>query len=92
MIRATPQVSHITSIAGDYAAVMVNDPVTNIDLWVLRMHPRYEMQPFKRTPAVERQGSLSGEPMDSLRFERIWPLGNLCRACSWARRKKANFH
>ena len=59
MIRATPQVSHITSVAGDYAALMVNDPVTNIDLWLLRMHPPYEMQPFKRTPAVERQGSLS---------------------------------
>jgi serine/threonine-protein kinase len=59
LIRIAPQVSHITSVAGDYAAVMVNDPVTNTDLWLLRMHPRYEMQPFKRTPAVERQGSLS---------------------------------
>ena len=59
LIRATPQVSHITSIAGDYAAVMVTDPVTSTDLWLLSMHPPYEMQPFKRTPAVERQGSLS---------------------------------
>jgi len=59
LIRATPQVSHITSVAGDYSAVMVNDPVTITDLWLLRMHPPYEMQPFKRTPAVERQGSLS---------------------------------
>ena len=59
LIRATPQVSHITSIAGDYAAVMVTDPVTSTDLWLLSMHPPYEMQPFKRTAAVERQGSLS---------------------------------
>lgn len=59
LIRATPQVSHITSVAGDYAAVMVNDPVTNTDLWLLNMRPPYEMQPFKRTPAIERQGSLS---------------------------------
>lgn len=59
LLRATPQVSHITSIAGDYAAVMVNDPITNTDLWLLRMHPPYDMQAFKRTTAVERQGSLS---------------------------------
>ena len=59
LIRATPQVSHITSVAGPYAAVMVNDPVTNTDLWLLSIHSPYEMQPFKRTPAVERQGSLS---------------------------------
>jgi len=59
LIRTASQVSHITSVAGDYAAVMVSDPVTNTDLWLLRMHPPYEMQPFKRTPAVERQGSLS---------------------------------
>ena len=39
LIRATPQVSHITSIAGDYAAVMVTDPVTSTDLWLIRMHP-----------------------------------------------------
>lgn len=59
LLRTTPLVSHITSVAGDYAAVMVNDPVTNTDLWLLNTHPPYEMQPLKRTPAVERQGSLS---------------------------------
>lgn len=59
LLRTTPQVSHITSVAGDYAAVMVNDPVTNTDLWLLSIRPPYDMQPFKRTPAVERQGSLS---------------------------------
>jgi hypothetical protein len=59
LIKTTPQVSHITSVGGHYAAVMVNDPVTNMDLWLLTMRPPYEMQPFKRTSAVERQGSLS---------------------------------
>jgi Tol biopolymer transport system component len=59
LIKTTPQVSHITSVAGDYAAVMVSDPVTSTDLWLLSMRPPHEMQPFKRTPAVERQGSLS---------------------------------
>jgi serine/threonine protein kinase/Tol biopolymer transport system component len=58
-IRTTPQITHITSIAGDYAAAMVNDPATNTDLWLLSMHPPYEMRPFKRTPAIERQGTLS---------------------------------
>jgi eukaryotic-like serine/threonine-protein kinase len=59
LIRTTSQTSHVTSITGDYAAVMVSDPVTNTDLWLLGMHAPYEMRPFKRTPAVERQGSLS---------------------------------
>jgi serine/threonine-protein kinase len=59
LIRTVQQTSHVTSVAGDYAAVMVNDPVTNTDLWLLRLHAPYEMSPFKRTPAVERQGALS---------------------------------
>ena len=59
LLRPTPQTSHITSIAGDTAAVMVNDPVTNTDLWLLSLYPPYDLRPFKRTPAVERQGSLS---------------------------------
>jgi len=59
LLRSTPQASHITSIAGDAAAVMVNDPVTTTDLWLLSLHPPFDMRPFKRTPAVERQGSLS---------------------------------
>jgi serine/threonine-protein kinase len=59
LIRTTAQTSHVTSIAGDYAAIMVSDPVTNTDLWLLSLHAPYELHPFKRTPAVERQGSLS---------------------------------
>jgi serine/threonine protein kinase/Tol biopolymer transport system component len=58
-LRQTPEISHVTSIAGEYAAVMVNDPVTNTDLWLLSMHSPYEMRPIVRTPAVERQGALS---------------------------------
>ena len=59
LLRQTPQVSHVTSVAGNYAAVMVNDPVTNTDLWILGLSSPYEMRPFKNSPAVERQGSLS---------------------------------
>jgi len=59
LLRTVSQISHITSIAGDNAAVMVSDPVTNTDLWLLSMHAPYDMRPFKRTPAVERQGALS---------------------------------
>jgi len=59
LLRAIPQISHVTSIAGDYAAVMVTDPVNAIDLWLLNMRPPYDLRPFKRTTAVERQGSLS---------------------------------
>jgi eukaryotic-like serine/threonine-protein kinase len=59
LLHAIPQVSHVTSVGEDYAAVMVTDPVNAIDLWLLNMRPPYDMRPFKRTPAVERQGSLS---------------------------------
>ena len=59
LLRTTSQISHVTSIVGDNAAVMVSDPITNTDLWLLSMHTPYDMQPFKRTPAVERQGALS---------------------------------
>lgn len=59
LLRKTVQISHVTSVGGDYAAVMVNDPATNTDIWLLSLHPPYEMRPFKQTTAVERQGSLS---------------------------------
>jgi serine/threonine protein kinase/Tol biopolymer transport system component len=59
LLRQTTHVSHLTSIGGEYAAVMVNDPVTNTDLWLLGLRSPYEMRPFKNSPAVERQGALS---------------------------------
>src|SRR5262249_61510052 len=55
----THQISHVTSIGGDYAAVMVSDPTTNTEIWLLSLHQPYDMRPFKQTSAVERQGSLS---------------------------------
>ena len=51
--------SHITSMAGGYAAVMVNDPVTSTDLWLLSLGGSNDMHAFKQTPAAERQGTLS---------------------------------
>jgi Tol biopolymer transport system component len=59
LLRSIPQVGHVTSIAGQYAAVMVSDPVTNTDLWLLSLHAPYDLRPLKNTPAVERQGALS---------------------------------
>jgi Tol biopolymer transport system component len=59
LIRETSLNSHLTAIAGDHAAVMVNDPITSADLWLLTLRDPYEMRPFKRTPATERQGALS---------------------------------
>lgn len=38
---------------------MVNDPVTNTDLWLMGLRSPYEMRPFKNSTAVERQGALS---------------------------------
>jgi eukaryotic-like serine/threonine-protein kinase len=59
LLRKTPHTSHLTSIGGEYGAVMVNDPVTNTDLWLLSLRRPYEMRPFKISSAVERQGTLS---------------------------------
>jgi Tol biopolymer transport system component len=59
LLKPTALNSHVTSIAGDSAALTVNDPVTSNDLWLLSLHDPYEMRPFKNTPAAERQGSLS---------------------------------
>ena len=58
LIRETSVNSHVTGAAGNYAAVMVNDPVTSTDLWLLSLN-NYEMRPFKQTSATERQGTLS---------------------------------
>jgi len=59
LVRETAISSHVTAIAGSYAAVMVNDPVTSADLWLLSLNPQYDMRPFKQTAAAERQGTLS---------------------------------
>jgi eukaryotic-like serine/threonine-protein kinase len=51
--------SHVTSVAGEYAAVMVNSPATGTDVWLLNLRHPEDMRPFKNTLAAERQGSLS---------------------------------
>jgi Tol biopolymer transport system component len=50
---------HVTSVAGDYAAVMIGDPVTSTDLWLLSLQGQHELRPFRRTPAMERQGTFA---------------------------------
>jgi len=59
LVRATTLGSHVTSVAGGYAVVMVNDPNTGSDLWLLNLHNPEDMRPFKNTAAAERQGALS---------------------------------
>jgi serine/threonine protein kinase len=59
VIRTTSLNSHVTSAAGQYAVVMVNDPATSADLWLLNLRNPEDMRPFKNTPAAERQGALS---------------------------------
>jgi eukaryotic-like serine/threonine-protein kinase len=59
LVLETTISSHITSVAGNYAAVMVNDPVTSADLWLLSLGNQPDMRPFKQSPAAERQGTFS---------------------------------
>jgi serine/threonine-protein kinase len=59
VVHTTSLNSHVTSVAGGYAAVIVNDPTTSADLWLLNLSNPEDMRPFKNTPAAERQGSLS---------------------------------
>lgn len=59
LVRVTALSSHVTSIAGQYAALTVSDPATSADLWLLNVNNPSDMSSFKRTPAAERQGALS---------------------------------
>jgi eukaryotic-like serine/threonine-protein kinase len=59
LIHETTISSHITSVAGGHAAVMVNDPATSADIWLFNLDNQSDMRPFKQTVAAERQGSLS---------------------------------
>jgi Tol biopolymer transport system component len=58
LLSETSVTTHLTSAVGDYAAVMVSDPVTSTDLWLLSLRD-HQMHVFRKTPATERQGSLS---------------------------------
>ena len=59
ILHTTSLNSHVTSVAGEYAAVVVNDPTTGADLWLLSLRNPEDLRPFKNTLAAERQGSLS---------------------------------
>jgi Tol biopolymer transport system component len=59
VLHTTGLNSHVTSVAGEYAAVVVNSPATGADLWLLSLRHPEVMRPFKNTAAAERQGSLS---------------------------------
>jgi Tol biopolymer transport system component len=59
LVRTTALSSHVTSIAGEYAALTLNDPTTSTDLWLLSINSPDRMRPFKQTAAAERQGTLS---------------------------------
>jgi Tol biopolymer transport system component len=59
LLRTLPFNSHFTSVAGGYAAVMVSDPSTSSDIWLMNLQNPEDMHPFKNTAAAERQGALS---------------------------------
>jgi eukaryotic-like serine/threonine-protein kinase len=58
LVREMSSNAHITSIVGDKASLMLNDPTTNTDLWMLSLDGR-DLKPFRKTSATERQGSFS---------------------------------
>lgn len=59
LLRRLPFNSHFTSVGGEYAAIMVSDPATSSDIWLMDLHNPEDMHPFKNTAAAERQGALS---------------------------------
>ena len=59
LLRTMPFNSHFTSAAEGYAAVMVSDPSTSSDIWLMNLQKPDEMRPFRNTAAAERQGALS---------------------------------
>ena len=59
LLRTLPYNSHFTSVAGGYAAVMVSDPSTSSDIWLMNLQNPEDIRPFKNTAAAERQGALS---------------------------------
>jgi Tol biopolymer transport system component len=55
-----PANGHVTSIAPTgQAVVMINNPATNMDLWLLALDGDHKLKAFRNTPAMERQGSFS---------------------------------
>jgi Tol biopolymer transport system component len=58
LVRELPSSGHITSVSGDKASLMLNDPGTSSDLWLLNLDGS-EMKPFRKSNAIERQGAFS---------------------------------
>ena len=59
LLRTMPFNSHFTSVGGGYAAIMVSDPSTSSDIWLMNLQKPDETRPFRNTAAAERQGALS---------------------------------
>ena len=54
--------AHVTSVSSKgVALVQANDPVTLVDLYTLSLSGGHDLVAFRRTPAVERQGSFSAD-------------------------------
>jgi Tol biopolymer transport system component/predicted Ser/Thr protein kinase len=60
LVRELSANGHVTSVSPDgEAIVMLADPVTSTDLWLLSLNGNHDFHPFRRTPAAERQGCFS---------------------------------
>jgi Tol biopolymer transport system component len=52
--------AHVTSVSPKgIAVVQANDPATMVDLYMLSLSGSHDLTAFRRTPAVEREGSFS---------------------------------
>ncbi|MGH9521472.1 MAG: protein kinase domain-containing protein [Terriglobales bacterium] len=58
LLHTVPSFGHVSSVAADKVSVMVADPVTKNDLWMMSPDGK-QFTPFRKTPADERQGSFS---------------------------------
>jgi Tol biopolymer transport system component len=60
LVTELPANGHITSIAPNgLAIVQINDPNSSVDLWLLPLNGDHKLEPFRKTPAMERHGSFS---------------------------------
>jgi Tol biopolymer transport system component len=60
LVHELPANGHVTSVSPQgQASVMLNDPSTSTDVWLLDMNGDHQFRQFRRTPAMERQGSFS---------------------------------
>jgi serine/threonine protein kinase/Tol biopolymer transport system component len=60
LVSELPAYGHITSIAPTgQAVVQINDPNSSMNLWLLALNGDHKLEPFRKTPAMERQGAFS---------------------------------